>query len=927
MEKSRWVASAFAAGLIALAAQPVLAQTYRPSPDNWADEIMYQVLTDRFFDGDPSNNTVGTQFNPSAGNRSHGGDWDGIRMKIPYLKALGVTALWISPHVLNVNGAYHGYHAQDFTAAAPNFGGQAALDRLRDDLRTSGIRLVLDVVPNHGGDLINNNPWLPPPGFYNLSYRNNNIRHAPPFQDLDCWHAHGTTANFFGLELILGELANLDDLKTERADIRTTITQIFADWITRTDACAFRIDTVKHVDMPFWQYFANEIRSHAATLGKENFFQFGEVLDGFSPFVGSFTGTRAGGPFALDSVIDYPLYFRTNDVFARQTAGAQSIMDYYGWQVFDYDPASIGLLVTNLDNHDQPRFLHSSLANDNRARLRAALAFQILSPGVPSIYYGTEQWFNGGNDPFCREDMFDGQFEFGPSLGDNFHMSSDGFLWMRRLTELRRNLPALRRGTIVGREARNTPGPFAFSRIMAGEPEVLVAINTSDQTRTAGTWLTNYQPGTQLVDALEEAFSITVGSGGSVSGLTMSGNQVRVLIPPALVPDWEPSVINTSIPHGSRPSSQIQPLVIEFSEPLTTATVTAALTTTPTQPGLTAEWNSQGTQLTLRPGFAGWTPAANNLLRIGLLESVTDLTGQSLRGGYELLMDFNASAPPLSLSDPTVDGTLGTDPRYSAGELSVQTVQTQFGNNTNPTPDGNSGGSELNNLYMYETTGTLYLGLGGNLEPNGNAIVVLFDLDGSAATGATQLNATGATSNWLAGNQGARNTIMPANFGADVAVVVSAGGGASLSLWVYRWGVNGVLAEERFFGTVNGTPGQATRGRLEAFVESLKTEISLALDNSHTGPVGSGTGLANPNGSGAQTGLELALPRTLVGGDQNRRFFAAITGSTGFWSNQFLPPGNAGANAGNAPNLSTRGIVPFLAPAIPVTLSGFALDE
>jgi hypothetical protein len=103
-------------------------------------------------------------------------------------------------------------------------------------------------------------------------------------------------------------------------------------------------------------------------------------------------------------------------------------------------------------------------------------------------------------------------------------------------------------------------------------------------------------------------------------------------------------------------------------------------------------------------------------------------------------------------------------------------------------------------------------------------------------------------------------------------------------------------------------------------------QISAGLNNSHTGPVASGTAAASPNGSGTATGLELALPRSLLGGTSNRKFFAAITGNTGFWSNQFLPPVTAGSNLGWKPNLPSRNLTPFLAPAVPVSASHFSVE-
>src|SRR4029450_8529932 len=114
-------------------------------------------------------------------------------------------------------------------------------------------------------------------------------------------------------------------------------------------------------------------------------------------------------------------------------------------------PASREDLVTFLDNHDNSRFLGSGYANQDESRLRNALGWLLTSRGVPCIYYGTEQEFDGGGDPYCREDMWDGQWDFGPSDGDNFDLVHPSFQFTRRLLELRARHEALRRGTTLER--------------------------------------------------------------------------------------------------------------------------------------------------------------------------------------------------------------------------------------------------------------------------------------------------------------------------------------------------------------------------------------------------------------------------------------------------------------------------------------------
>src|SRR5207253_5601963 len=89
--------------------------------DLWQGQSIYQIVTDRFFNGDVANDNADGNYNASAGQGVHGGDFNGIEQKLDYIKALGATAIWISPVVKNGNGDYHGYAGSDFMNVAPHF--------------------------------------------------------------------------------------------------------------------------------------------------------------------------------------------------------------------------------------------------------------------------------------------------------------------------------------------------------------------------------------------------------------------------------------------------------------------------------------------------------------------------------------------------------------------------------------------------------------------------------------------------------------------------------------------------------------------------------------------------------------------------------------------------------------------------------------
>ncbi len=225
----------------------------------------------------------------------------------------------------------------------------------------------------------------------------------------------------------------LKDLATERDDVRAALTEVFARWIQAADFDGFRIDTLKHVEHEFWQYFAPRIRQYAAgkitlpdptdqndpdktvpplSVPKPNFFMFGESFDGDDVLNGSYTFNQE-----VDSTFYFSQKFNVFDgVFKnggptkrhRRSVRRASEMDYAPTPNDDgIGVAPRDALVNFMDNHDVTRFLFDK---PSTAALQNALAFLLTEDGIPCIYYGTEQEFNGGNDPTNRERLWDSGF-------------------------------------------------------------------------------------------------------------------------------------------------------------------------------------------------------------------------------------------------------------------------------------------------------------------------------------------------------------------------------------------------------------------------------------------------------------------------------------------------------------------------------------
>jgi len=646
---------------------------------DWRDQVIYQIVVDRFDDGDVDNDY---NVEPSVPGRYHGGDWQGIIDRLDYLEELGVTALWISPVVKNTEedagfASYHGYWTQDFLRHNPHFGDLYKLRELVDAAHARGMLVILDVVTNHVGQLffydINGNgrpdDWLSGGGlshtcvqvcldparatectadeltycekgkdyleriiewdpeydprtvqgwtslgfsgpaeirFTNWPAQNRVLPPRPPkwfdwpddkawFDDpswynrrgrvYTWWHEADYSRDFVREQETRGDFpGGLKDLDTDNPDVTEALIRSFEYWIEVADFDGFRIDTVKHIDRPdldrntrgFWGRFTDRMRAKASSLGKQNFFIFGEAFDGNDELIGSYTfgGRDDDGAFGrFDSVFYFSQYYRAIvPVFKRgaPTKNFECLFDARtgradpdGWCAANGYPAGptfqgephaasgdggIGLApqqvpVNFLDNHDLPRFLFDDAdpTADHQPDLRAALAFLFTWDGLPCVYYGTEQLFDGGVDPRNREDMSLGN----PARGfAPFATDHDWFRYVKALIQMRKDNPALRRGSVEPRwsttveGARRDAGIFAFERVDA-EQTALVVLDVSGQdsetcapeAEGGACMVTSFSPGTALRDIApgSDGATFTVAADGTVA-VTVPAHTVRVLV-------------------------------------------------------------------------------------------------------------------------------------------------------------------------------------------------------------------------------------------------------------------------------------------------------------------------------------------------------------------------------------------------------------
>jgi len=238
--------------------------------------------------------------------------------------------------------------------------------------------------------------------------------------------------------------------------------------------------------------------------------------------------------------------------------------------------------------------------------LRLALTFLYTARGIPCLYYGTEQGFNGGQDPWDREDMFAGKFEWGPSRGDNFNPVHPLFQWVAKLNNLRRLYPALQTGTQT--DLWSPPagaGPLAYARRLNDE-EVFVALNTADSPRVLPSCATRQPPGTRLINLLNPLENLMVRPDGRLPDLTLPGFAAKIFA--AQAKPLDPVVVSVTPAHDAVQMAPGACVTLRFSQPMEAASVEAAFSLVPPVAG-TYYWSPNHDAVTFTP-TPGGRPAA-----------------------------------------------------------------------------------------------------------------------------------------------------------------------------------------------------------------------------------------------------------------------------------------------------------------------------
>lgn len=329
------------------------------------NDLIYFIMTDRFYNGDTSNDDY---YDVDSNNATayHGGDLRGIIKKLDYIESLGTTAIWITPVVDNQSRGYHGYWATDYYAVDEHLGTLDDMKELVKECHERDIKVLMDYVVNHTG--------------YNSDWYRREKDWFNPRKDIIDWNDQE--------QIERGWLADLPDFNFDNPEVR----QYFIDnalwWIEQTDIDGMRLDTVKHVPIDYWTEFSEAIKEEYP-----DFFFLAEVWNNKTSYLSKYQ--QAG----LDSLTNYALYdgirsaFSGNSVY-ELTSALRREKEFL-------DPTVNAVFI---DNHDNSRFMSFAKWN-SELQTKQALTFIMTYPAIPVVYYGTEIAMEGGSDPDNRRDM------------------------------------------------------------------------------------------------------------------------------------------------------------------------------------------------------------------------------------------------------------------------------------------------------------------------------------------------------------------------------------------------------------------------------------------------------------------------------------------------------------------------------------------
>ncbi|MGX7030198.1 glycoside hydrolase family 13 protein [Vagococcus zengguangii] len=367
---------------------PYFHEADRFKAPEWVKEtVWYQIFPERFANGDTTNDPEGTL---PWGSKEHpdredffGGDLQGVIDHLDHLVELGINGIYFCP-IFKAH-SNHKYDTIDYLEIDPDFGDKALFKQLVDECHARGIKVMLDAVFNHMGDIS--------PQWQDVIENGENSPYAEWFHIHEFPVSYTETEDFeFSNDINYDTFAftpHMPKLNTAHPDVQKHLLNIATYWIKEFDIDAWRLDVANEVDHRFWKKFYD-----ACTEVKPDLYILGEIWHSSQRWL-------EGDEF--HAVMNYPFTDAITAYFLHKTVSLPRMMENINAQLMLYREQTNQVMFNVLDSHDTPRLL--TLANNNKALMKQVLAFTYLQKGVPCLYYGDEFSMTGGPDPDCRKCM------------------------------------------------------------------------------------------------------------------------------------------------------------------------------------------------------------------------------------------------------------------------------------------------------------------------------------------------------------------------------------------------------------------------------------------------------------------------------------------------------------------------------------------
>jgi glycosidase len=476
---------------------------------DFSTDVIYQIVTDRFSDGNTANNPTGALYDSTKTQlkKYFGGDWQGVINKINdgYLSNMGITAIWVSQPVENIysvftdgSTAYHGYWARDFKATNPYFGNFTDFQNMVNAAHAKNIKVIIDFAPNHTSPADQTNTSYAENG---KLYDNGTLIGSYSNDPTGMFHHNGGT-DFSSLEDgIYKNLYDLADLEHQNNTVDSYMKSAIKKWLDY-GIDGIRMDAVKHMPMGWQKNFMDTV------YGYKPVFTFGEW----------FLGTNEVDPnnhyFANNSgmsLLDFRFSQKVRQVFRDGTDTMYGLDSMVSGTQTAYE--DVNDQVTFIDNHDMDRF---TKAGSSTKTTDLALVYTLTSRGVPAIYYGTEQYMTGNGDPNNRAMM------------TGFSNTTNAYQIVQKLAPLRKTNPAISYGNTTQKWINNDV--YVYERKFGNSVAVIAVNKNLTTSANISGLITSLPAGTysDVLGGLTSGNGITVGSGGAVNTFTLAAGGAAV---------------------------------------------------------------------------------------------------------------------------------------------------------------------------------------------------------------------------------------------------------------------------------------------------------------------------------------------------------------------------------------------------------------